>query len=132
MGIRRIRDTEGQPIDDLRPGDDGAKAVDALYKFGRRAFQAANQRNAITRRRRYRGRNQSRRRGIANMPTIGTRRACRRWRRRMNPNRNLRSTRSPITLTSRCPIGRDRERTPTSTAADPAIAIANRRHTNGR
>jgi hypothetical protein len=35
MGIRRIRTEQGQPIDDLRPGDDGAKAVDALYRYGR-------------------------------------------------------------------------------------------------
>jgi hypothetical protein len=35
MGIRRIKDTEGQPIEDLREGDDGIKAVDRLYRYGR-------------------------------------------------------------------------------------------------
>jgi hypothetical protein len=36
MGIRRIRSESGQPIEDFKQGDDGVKAVDALYKFGRR------------------------------------------------------------------------------------------------
>jgi hypothetical protein len=36
MGIRRIKSEQGQAIDELRPGDNGAKAVDTLYKYGRR------------------------------------------------------------------------------------------------
>jgi hypothetical protein len=35
MGIRRIKTEQGQPIDDLREGDDGVKAVDRLYRYGR-------------------------------------------------------------------------------------------------
>jgi hypothetical protein len=33
--VRRIRNTEGGAIETLRPGDNGPRAVDALYKFGR-------------------------------------------------------------------------------------------------
>jgi hypothetical protein len=36
MGIRKIKTDQGQPIEDFTQGGDGVKAVDALYKFGRR------------------------------------------------------------------------------------------------
>jgi hypothetical protein len=36
MGIRRIRDTEGMPVEDFKQTDDAHRTVDALYKFGRR------------------------------------------------------------------------------------------------
>jgi hypothetical protein len=35
MGIRKVRDVTGVPIEDFKQGDDGSKAVDALYKYGR-------------------------------------------------------------------------------------------------
>jgi hypothetical protein len=34
MGIRRVRDEQGQPISDVREGADGVK-VDQLYRYGR-------------------------------------------------------------------------------------------------
>jgi hypothetical protein len=36
MGIRKLRDVTGTPIEDFKPGDDVHRTVDALYKYGRR------------------------------------------------------------------------------------------------
>jgi hypothetical protein len=36
MGIRRIRNEEGGPIEDLKPDDNPYRAVRELYEFGRR------------------------------------------------------------------------------------------------
>jgi hypothetical protein len=35
MGIRRIRDTEGMPISDVKQSDDPIAAVKKLYQYGR-------------------------------------------------------------------------------------------------
>jgi hypothetical protein len=35
MGIRGIKSETGMPIEDFKQGDNGAKAVDALYRYGR-------------------------------------------------------------------------------------------------
>jgi hypothetical protein len=35
MGIRKLHDVSGAPIEDFREGDDGVRAVDKLYKYGR-------------------------------------------------------------------------------------------------
>jgi hypothetical protein len=35
MGIRRIRDSHGMPIEDLKPGDDVHRAIKSLYEYGR-------------------------------------------------------------------------------------------------
>jgi hypothetical protein len=36
MGIRRIRDTEGMPIEDFKPGENVYRTVRELYEYGRK------------------------------------------------------------------------------------------------
>lgn len=35
MGIRRIKNEQGQPIEDLKPGADVHRAIGSLYEYGR-------------------------------------------------------------------------------------------------
>jgi hypothetical protein len=36
MGIRRVRSEQGQPIEDVKSGDDPVKAIKESYEFGRK------------------------------------------------------------------------------------------------
>jgi hypothetical protein len=36
MGIRRIRNEQGQPIEDVKAGDDPVQAIKKLYEYGRK------------------------------------------------------------------------------------------------